>query len=148
MGLHKNLRFSLIAFVQQFIQDAAGISPELAFIDFDANPRLNSLPEVDLAGMKGFSWQDNDGLAEVDVMIGITTLNDVSLMRHTDLMDRLTDLLLPERKIPVYNGDASTLEEIGWMVVSQGTDVMPIIPAEVRQVQLISVHLLTDQSTR
>lgn len=132
-----NIHTSLL----RFCSDFAANHPGMEVINFDAHGDESTFPPTDLVGMSALSLGVDDSLVDVSLLIGLSTLGDTNLMRMVDLLDEMFELLLPTKRLLVFDkhsGDAA-----GWMVVQNGTKVMPITGSEARPLQFIGVNLLS-----
>jgi len=142
----RNLYVSLVRFVKDFIADAPsfGIDTKIEFVNFDAHAQLTSLPAADVVGISDFSFQLDEKFIHLLCGFGISTLNDVDLMRHIMLLDALFERLKPTKTIPVF--DAYTTDKRGWMVVTDDVTLLPMANTETRGAQFLLVKLETDQT--
>lgn len=132
--LVKNLHASILRFCKDF-----GDENNLVTVNFDAHADDATIPEGDLIGMAGLTWDVNDHFLYVNVMIGISTVEDTNLFRMISLLDSLFEKLLPTRTISAYDADSG--EVIGDFVVRNGTKALPVGGTETRPLQYIMVGL-------
>lgn len=144
MSFHKHFRSSLIKFCQTQLDELMSediININSQYVDFDAHAQLTSLPEVDLLGTANLNWLVDEKTFDIDVMIGVSTFRDANMFRHHETIDFLADRLMPEKQIAVI--DANLATTLGWMVITNGTQLLPIMKTETRSVQFLQVGLLT-----
>lgn len=132
---------SLVKFTQDFISSARGdgVSSDLGFINLDAHAEIHEWPSTDLIGLQGFAVQTDDRMYEIDAALFVMTLNDANLFRHYRLLDRLFKALKPEQKLKLYSADTALAKS--WMVVLDGTSILPVGRAETRPLQPVRFTL-------
>lgn len=136
----KDIHASLLRFCADFAEKFPGT----VVVFFDAHADESTLPEADVVGLTGVTVSVENHLTEVKCMIGISTLDDTNLFRLTDLTAELFESLLPTKRIPVY--DASTGIEKGWMILQDGTTLLPVTGSAARPMQYALVHLSSSQT--
>jgi hypothetical protein len=130
---------SLKRFCVLFGQDQ---SPPVEFEDFDTHADDNSVPKIDLIGTSGLALSSSAPFVDVEVMIGVSTLNDTNLLRLRELVARLFQRLQPTKTLDVF--DYKTGEKIGNMIVQDGVRVLPVGEGQSRPVQYVMVAFKTD----
>lgn len=149
MSYHLNFRSSLLKFCNERINDLIYrdlLNSGAAFVDFDAHAQMTSVPEVDILGTANLTWNLADKMFDLDVMFGVSTLRDTNMFRHHRVLDFLVDYLAPEKQIPVV--DADTGADRGWMVVTNGTQLLPVMKTDTRSLQFLQVGLQTSVTYR
>ena len=121
------------------IQDIAG--KEIKYHVWDSYGDINDLPDDVIFGHAGFAL-DTDGLTgAVNFSYGLSFVQDLSLNRHMKIMSRLLAQLTPEKQIPFIDGDDETETSASWMVVTDETQMLPIVRTPLRPVQFVQVTL-------
>jgi len=125
-NLLENLQASLLNFSKRFAEamQLAGISPNISVIDFEAVQDEDELENIDLTGPSNLQLELDEHLVEVECMFGVTTYNDLNTFRLKKLSGYLLEELKPTRVLPYL--DASTGAELSYMVVQNGTKMMPV----------------------
>jgi hypothetical protein len=108
----------------------------------DAYEDYESLPTGSLIGVAGYSIEVDEHLANITVMIGVATENDVNEFRLTAAMGKLMNRLLPTKIIVVY--DAETGDVLGKMTIQNGIRTMPSSGVEGRSIKYIAIHAASD----
>jgi hypothetical protein len=133
--LVRNVHASVLRFCSNFAEEN-----NLTVVNFDAHADDDTtLPPGDLIGMAGLSWHVDDEFLYVEVMFGISTMEDTNLFRLINLLDPLYESLLPTKNIGVYDADSG--EKKGEFVVLNGTRAMPVGGSSARPLQFIMVSL-------
>jgi len=115
------------------------------FLDFDTHATLTGLPDADLLGIRGFSFEVDDHLVHISVLFGVATKSDdTNLFRHRAMISRLFQDLIPMKQIACV--DATTGVVKGMLVAQNGTAVLPVTSADTRPLQFIAVQFQTDQT--
>lgn len=135
-----NINASLL----RFCADFADTQPDMQVVNFDAYADEAEIPPVDVIGPAGVSVAIDDELCEINMMFGVSTREDTNLFRLSKYMDSLFDLLLPTKKIPLYNADSG--QRTGWLVVENGTRLLAIGGSSTRPLQYIMVNLISTKT--
>ena len=108
---------------------------------WDSYGDINDLPDDAIFGHAGFAL-DTDGLmGAVNFSYGLSFAKDKNLNRHIKIMSRLLARVTPGRQIPFIDGrDASEMEN-SWMVVTDETQMLPVVRTPLRPVQFVQVTL-------
>lgn len=149
--VHNTLLKSLLRFCNDTKEAliADGVVTDMDVVNFDAHATMASLPNKDVIGIKSFSWTEEETLAVVTVLFGVSTINDdVNLSRHNDIIDYWTSKLMVSDQIQLFDPNTDPVVEIGWMVITDGTDVLPISNTSTRPLQLIAVNMKSDLSVK
>lgn len=146
MNEYRDTFASLIRFCQDFAFSMEGSGFSLKVMNLDAMNDPQEWPNQDVVGMAEFDFELDDGTIGVDMMIAISTVEDTNNFRLNDIMNRLVNLLIPGRRISLY--DASNGKLRGFLAVQNGTRVAPPMKAKTRAIQPIMVSLLSDQTLR
>lgn len=136
-----NVTGSLARFCQDVIEDlhAQGLSQNAQFLNFDFHADVHELPPTDLLGIIGLAIDEDDKEHTVTVGFCVTCFDDLNGFRHREIMAMLYERLRPEMTLTYY--DAATAEELGWMVVIDGTSLLPVGRSEVRPFQFLQVAM-------
>lgn len=132
--LVRDLHASILRFCSDFAAEH-----NMEVVNFDSHADESTMPKADAIGMMGLSWEVDEDFLDVSVLIGISTLDDTNLFRLIEKISYLYELLLPAKKISVYDADSG--EEIGLFVVKNGTRALPVGGSTSRPVQHIMVGL-------
>lgn len=141
--IYKDIHVSLMRFCSDFKVEASAAGFDLTPVYFDATPDDDSLPQSDVIGLSGLALGVDDGLIEVQCMIGISTLHDTNLFRMIDLVDRLFQKLQPDKIVKIFNADTGA--NAGTLKVMNGTRVMPVA-GTTRPVQFVLVSLASSKT--
>ena len=136
MKLVKSLHTSMLRFISEFANEYG-----LETVNMDAHGDESTLPQKDFIAVSGLSWDVDDGFLNVNVMFGISTLEDTNLFRLVELVGELFEKVLPTMRINAY--DADTGEKVGNFVVRNGTRALPVGGSTVRPLQYVMVGLLS-----
>lgn len=137
--MYLDLQRSLLRFCNDFKDNFGNIIPE--FVNFDAAWDESELPNGPVIGTMGLTFEIDDQLVEGSFQIGFSTLNDTNLFLLSESIDRIVKRLLPTSKLKIY--DATTGVEKGYMVIRNGTRVMPPAGSKTRPVQFVLVQFAT-----
>lgn len=135
--IYKDLHTSII----RFCRDYAETWGPASFVNLDAAWDEAQLPEGDLVGPMGLSFEIDDQLIEGSVQIGYSTINDKNLFRLVDKVSGLAELLRPGSRIPIYDADSGAL--VGQLMIMNGTRIMPISGTKHRPLQFIGINFGT-----
>lgn len=113
---------------------ASGVS-DLMFMNMDAHAEIAEWPNQDILGLAQFGMRFDNQMVEVDVALGVSPWQDTHLFRHTLIMNRLVNKVVPTTSHPVYHAD--TGEKLGFMVVQNGSMVKGMERTESRPLQFI-----------
>lgn len=139
-----NIQASLMRFCNDFVDAQALLSVTLEFVNFDAHADEATIPNGDLIGIAGLGLVFDDSLIDIQAMVGLSTEGDTNLFRLSNLMGQLLELLRPECLIRVYDSESG--DDIGWMVIKNGTRLMPVGGATAKPLQYVIIELATSVS--
>ena len=145
MAEYQNFHSSLLRFCKVFADDRNSFGCKLEVVNFDAYATIEDLPKTDLIGISNYQLTVEDEGHEVEVMIGISTLEDTNNFRLADFADKLLQKLMPESILPVVEADTGC--QIGIMTVAGGTKVMPVSGSSLRPGIFIHVRALSRRLT-
>ena len=135
---------SVIKWGEAFIEDKdiKGIAGEpIKYHVWDSYGDINDLPDDAIFGHSGFAL-DTDGLmGAVNFSYGLSFIQDLSLNRHIKIMSRLIARLTPGNQIPFIDGQDVNVKEHSWMVITDDTQMLPVIRTPIRPVQFVQVTL-------
>jgi hypothetical protein len=131
----KNVRSSLLRFCSDFAEQFA----DTQAVDFDTYEDESQTPETDLVGISALSIDTDTGLAGCRVMFGVSTVNDTNLFRLYEVMDALFDQFLGGCWLPLI--DADTGEQVGRLVVQDGSRLLPVGGGSSRPIQYVMVSM-------
>lgn len=109
------------------------------YFDFDAHALQPNYPERDLIGIRGYGLRSDDGMLQIEAMVGLSIFNDSKLIRHNKIMDKLFQVLLPSKIIPVQNYSDGSGTKYEDMKVMNGTEVLPTVNTDARVFQFVGV---------
>ncbi len=132
-----NVQVSLMRFCTDFAAAHSGFT----FVNFDAHADETTVPDGDLIGPSGLSLQFSGKLVEIKVMIGLATFSDTNLFRLNNTMGEMLELLRPEQRLRVY--DSETGVDVGWMLILDGTQLLPVGGSAGRPLQYVMIDLVT-----
>ena len=115
------------------------------FIDWEAHANIHDLPAVDLMGLAGLGATADEGTDTFIVTVAFSPLQDENLFKVRKAAGELYEKWrVPGYTIPLY--DAESTDEIGKLVVTDGSTLAPVGRAEVRPYQIVSAHLKVGRS--
>lgn len=135
-NIYRDIQVSLIRFCKDF-GDPRGLS----FLNLDAHTEGHTWPEGDLIGFGELNIT-MDATDEVMVSFAIGTEGDPNLLRMSELVNELANLLIPGENIPVL--DAETGLRKSWLFVAGGVRIGSPIDTKSQSLQPIMVRLLGD----
>lgn len=124
-GIFKCVRLSTIRFIK-LAADGSG----LKYIDWDENADITKPPDGDLIGLHGFAVSTSGKLHDFQFGVTCQTLNDPNLFRLTDIVDKLYNLMLPEKQFSIIH--PNTGEVIAAASFAGETAVHPVNRIETR----------------
>jgi hypothetical protein len=115
---------SLLRFCSDFAEDI-NVPGEPAFkpVFFDAYEEFDQLPQGSLIGLAGYALDIDEHLVTLNGMIGVVTENDQNAFRLTKAMGKLTQRLLPTKRVTVF--DAEGGDAIGQLTLLNGVRILP-----------------------
>ena len=137
--MYRDLQVSLMRFCNDLKSNFGATIPE--FINFDAAWDESQLPDSPVLGYMGLTFEVDDQFVEGSFQIGFTTKNDENLFLLSESINKILLRLLPTSKLKIY--DATTGSEKGFMVVRNGTRVMPVAGSKTRPIQFVAVQFAT-----
>ena len=139
-NLLSNIQVSVMRFCTDFIE----AHPELTFVNFDAHADESTAPPGDLLGYSALALNIDERIVEVQVLFGISTQSDMNLFRLNKGMGELLELLMPTRRINLFDADSG--DSVGWMVIQNGTRLFPIGGTSARPLQYIQIMMLASET--
>lgn len=136
MKLVKSMHASMLRFISEFAAEH-----NLEIVNMDAHGDESTLPSKDFVCMSAMSWDVDEGFLSMNIMFGISTLEDTNLFRLVELVGELYECVLPSMRINAY--DADTGEKVGNFVVRNGTRALPVGGSTARPLQYIMVGMLS-----
>lgn len=146
MNEYRDTFSSLLKFCSDFSASMKAQGVELKVMNLDAMGDPQEWPDQDVVGLAEFDFDLDDGTIEVSMMIAVSTVEDTNNFRLNQIINDLVNLLIPSRRINLYNATNGQLR--GFMVVQNGTRVAPPMKTKTRAIQPIMVSLLSDQTLR
>lgn len=134
---------SLHASALKFCQDFATKYPGMAVVNFDAHADDSTVPSSDLIGMAGITMMEDEGILDIKMMFGVSTINDKNNFRLVSLVSALFESLRPRKTIDLYESVSGVLTKKGSAVCTNGTTILPVGGKVERPLQYVAVHLLT-----
>lgn len=141
-NLLSNVQSSLMRFCTDFI----ATQTDLKFVNFDAHADDSTAPDGDLMGYAGLSIELDESVMQIEVLFGVATQTDTNLFRLNKAMGELLELLKPTKKLRLL--DADTGDEVSWMIVQNGTVLLPVGGKGSRPLQYIKVSLLSGETLK
>lgn len=120
------------------------VNYDFFFLDFDDHSQVQELPANHLIGTKAISVRVDEHFVFMDLMLVVSMFADTNFKKHDVVMDALFSAYLPTKSLPVYN--QSTGSQSGSFLVGNGTEVLPMVKADQRPIQFLSVSLNTDRT--
>lgn len=142
LNIYRDVQASLLRFCQEFRANMGPKGFELGFINLDAHADHASWPDGDFIGM-GELTVDLMSIDEVQVAFAIATASDPNLLRMSQLVNELTNFLLPGSAIVVL--DAVTGIPRCNLVVTEGVRIGAPLPTKSQPMTPIMVNLLADR---
>ena len=96
------------------------------------------LPKVDLFGISGWSYRDDESLLFVSCGLTLSTINDTHLMREIDLLDFLHSRIGTNKTMPIV--DTTTGAEVNTMV-SKNFQILPTGQSTLRNYRTAAIDL-------
>lgn len=146
MNEYRDSRASMIRFCRDFVNEASGLGIQMEVMDFDVAGEPQTWPKKDVIGIGEFTMTLDDGVIEVEVAIGLSTVEDTNNFRLADLTNMLLNKLVPGMRLKLLN--ASSGQTRGFLVVANGTRVAAPFPSTTRTIQPVLISLLSDQTLR
>lgn len=147
--IYQNLWGSIVAFTNDIIDNRRVAYPDnsIEFIDWEAHANIYELPDTDLIGTTALTFTEEEPeVFSVSFAIGVSTFtDDKNLFRLRDYVGKVFSQLRPELKIAYY--DHQTQEQLGWLLLVDGTIVAPMTKADARPLQFIQCHAVLDPVT-
>lgn len=125
---YEHLEASLLNFCLRFADAmiAQGVTDrELEPYNFENVGSEDELEEKDLVGISNLSIEMDDHFLELELLIGISTYDDLNNFRLRKLCGYLFEELKPTNALPVVDADTG-LPLGGKMLVLNGTRMMPV----------------------
>lgn len=124
---------------------AAGISPELEYISWDARQEVNELPNHDLIGVADWTYEEGDDhRPEIEFAVVLSVIRDKHLFREAEILDLLRQQCIldsgntPRYKVwTVYDDDNNPFAQLQ----VTGFSVMPSGESEARTVRTVGISL-------
>ncbi|KQS84256.1 hypothetical protein [Rhizobium sp. Leaf383] len=147
--IYENLHSSLTMFAMGIIEDRKIVhtGETIEFIDWEAHANIFELPDHDLVGLTTLALtEDEPETFNGSFTIGISTFaSDKNLFRLRNYVGEAYRRMRPGSKIPFY--DAEACKQTGWILVADGTTVMPMTRADARPLQFVQCSFVIDPIT-
>ena len=147
--IYENFWGSIVSFCNDVIDNRKVIYPgvDLEYMDFEAHANIQEMPTSDLIGSTAITFtEEAPEIFTMSFTIGVSTYaDDESLFRMRNYVGEIFNRLRPGQHLPFY--DHATAAQIGWLVITDGTMVMPMTRADVRPLQWIQCHGIIDPLT-
>lgn len=141
----ESLYVSAIAEINSVIEEimSKGISKDIAYYSWDARGQETELPNTDLIGLMGWTYNENEGLPVIQLGILTSLVLDQNQFREVRVMDILRNRFCGP------DGDYKTLrlvtpdlgKEYGLLQVTD-FEVMPAGRSEVRSTRNVAIELI------
>lgn len=146
MNLYPSLWGSITALTNEIITEMAAAHPEatIQFVDWEAHANIEELPDVDLIGPTALTFMEiTPEMWDVNFSIAASTYkSDENLFRMRHYMSHVFERLRPTRQVQIY--DDLTAERFGYLVVTDGTGLMPMTRSTTRPWQYVQVNGLLE----
>lgn len=120
------------------------IPPDYFFLDFDGHSQTQELPTHHLVGTKAIGLIVDEHFVETSFLAVVTMFNDSNFVAHDKIVDALFMRYLPTKKVKLYT--TSNGQHNGDLIITNGTEIMPMAKADQRPIQFISVAANTDRT--
>lgn len=134
---YQNIQSSLL----RFIADFAEVNPTLDTVNLDAHTDEASWPDAEFIGLGELHVEIGETYSG-QCMFAISTKDDTNLFRMGEWMQKLSELVLPNKNIPVY--DAQTGTQIGMLFVLNGTQIGAPMATKTQPIQPIAIRFESD----
>jgi hypothetical protein len=130
---------SLLRYVSDIIPELASTTNDtVTYHSWEARGEEDKFPKNTLIGLDGFNFDENNGLWIVRFSVGLSTYQDVNLMKEIEAIDFLFDKFHEGVQIPIRDRD--TGEEFTVMVSTQ-FEVAPMVQTLLRNYRTLLVEL-------
>jgi len=138
---------NLVGQITGVISDAkaAGISPDLEYIAWDARQEVNELPNHDLIGVADWAYDETeDHRPEIEFAVVLSVVHDTNLFREAEILDLIRKRCVvdsgatPRYKVwTVYDDDNNPFAQLQ---VTSFT-IMPAGQSEARTVRTVGISV-------
>ena len=145
MGTYQNHKLSLVRFCKG-LAGQLGWAKAPVFVDLDAHAEMDTLPKTDFIGLSSFAIQFDEKMVSVFANIVCGVWEDPDLMRLTEMMDLVTEKLVPTSQIPVFSPEGGPNTPVSWMVVANDTSIPPTDNTSQRAIQMVTIRCQSGSS--
>lgn len=139
---------SLVNFSRGIIAEEKAKYPQvpIEFIDWEAHANIHELPDTDLIGPTALTITEHSPqMFEVNFSIAVSSYEtDKNLFRLRDYLSTAFEKLRPLEQIKIY--DSATAQEVGYLIMANGTFMAPMSRAETRPWQYVQATGLLEPS--
>lgn len=146
MGVYANISSTIVKKTQDLLTvlKARGLLEATAtYYSWDAHAENTTLPEHDLIGARGISYDEDGTLLSIALAIGVSTFQDENLFRLQQVIDAITETYPVGDGFPLL--DATTSAELSWLLV-KSVAVAPVSPSVTRPLQFVLIELASGQT--
>lgn len=136
---------SIVRNTVDLISDINATMPGVAlkYQDWESRFDENALPQTNLLGVDGFTWEENDGLWITRFGLALSSYRDANLLNEIDILDAIHAWTGEGKKVNILN--PVTGELVTEMVVS-AWQLAPMAQSQFRNYRTISMELLRTAS--
>lgn len=144
----ESLYVSAIYAIEQIMDEmkVKGLSKDIAYYSWDSRGQETELPNTDLIGLMGWTYDENDGLPTAELGILISLVLDENQFREVAALDiirnKFVDGPADYATIPLI--DADTGVEYSRMQVA-AFEIMPAGRSEQRSTRNVAIQLMKTQ---
>ena len=132
--------------MMRFCSDFAASSPlPLQYYAWDSRDDVSEIPSVDVFGLAGWSYKDDQSLLHISFGLTLSTIYDRNLEREIEIMDYLWQKARTGSTLPVR--DMTTGLEVNQLVVSS-FELIPGDRALLRNYRSATMELLLTAPVR
>lgn len=128
--------------IRQYLLDE-GISTDMEYYAWDSRGQTTELPNVDLIGIVGWTFEENDGLPVVQIGILVSTTLDQNLFKEIKIMDAIRNHFVGPngdyKTVPLLDPDTGV--ELAQMQVSD-FEIMAAGRSETRTTRSVGLELI------
>jgi hypothetical protein len=143
--LYYRTRSSLIAALNECVEEVKPISNKVCFFDFDCHADTHELPQCDIIGLKSFSFYDDNGNVQLSAFIVCSTMNDLNGLRLSKIIGHVFSRFIGNKAIRILD---EVKDDVAAMTTLTGTEVTPMSKSDARMVQYIDMSAVLSIKTQ
>ena len=125
---------------------ARSISPDMEYYAWDTRGNVTELPNVDLIGITGFSYEENEGLPVIQIGILVSSVLDTNAFKEVQILDVIRNACVDGDHYKTWKlRDPATGSEWAQLQVAN-FEIMPAGRSEVRTTRAVGIELLKTSS--